>query len=128
MTINKVKEFHIAFGIKNGIIPGVPDKRTCLLRLHLLQEELGELAEAMAADDIVASLDALTDLQYVLDGTYLAMGLHGHKERAFDEVHNSNMSKLGADGKPILNDAGRVVKGENYVKPDLEKVLNIANY
>jgi len=94
------------------------------IRLQLIQEELCELAESFANEDVVESLDALTDLQYVIDGTYCALGMPDSlKEAAFDEVHRSNMSKLGEDGKPILNEAGRVQKGPGYFKPDLEAVL-----
>lgn len=94
------------------------------IRLQLIQEELSELAQSFATTDIVESLDALTDLQYVIDGTYLALGMNDKlKEAAFDEVHRSNMSKLGEDGKPILNEAGRVQKGPRYFKPNLADVL-----
>ncbi len=96
---------------------------SCFTRLQLLQEELTELAEAMGGADIVGCLDGLTDIQYVLDGVYLALGLHTLKMPAFKEVQRSNMSKLGEDGQPIINEAGRVVKGPNYSPPDLESVL-----
>lgn len=89
------------------------------IRLQLIQEELSELAQGFANNDPVECLDALTDIQYVLDGTYLATGLAPLKEGAFLEVQRSNMSKLGEDGQPILNEAGRVVKGPNYSEPDL---------
>lgn len=93
-----------------------------LIRLQLCQEELAELAEAMGLGDIVGCLDALTDMTYVVDGTYLTLGLGHYKAAAREEVHASNMSKLGEDGKPIISDAGRVVKGPNYRKPDLAAV------
>lgn len=96
-----------------------------LIRLQLCQEELAELAEGMLNRDIVECLDALTDMSYVCDGTYLTLGLGHYKLAAYAEVHASNMSKLGPDGKPILCDAGRVVKGPNYVKPDLSGVLGM---
>lgn len=96
-----------------------------LIRLQLCQEELAELAEAMGLGDIVGCLDALTDMTYVADGTYLTLGLGHYKAAAREEVHASNMSKLGPDGKPILCDAGRVVKGPNYHKPDLAAVLGL---
>jgi predicted HAD superfamily Cof-like phosphohydrolase len=95
---------------------------TMPLRLHLLQEELAELAEAMANGDLVATLDALVDLQYVLSGTVLSLGFASVFEQAFKEVHRSNMSKL-EDGKPLKNDAGRVVKGKNYSPPNLEQFV-----
>lgn len=95
------------------------------IRLQLCQEELAELAEGMLNRDIVECLDALTDMSYVCDGTYLTLGLGYYKLAAYAEVHASNMSKLGPDGKPIFCDAGRVVKGPNYVKPDLSGVLGM---
>jgi len=97
-----------------------------LIRLQLCQEELAELAEAMGLDDIVGCLDALTDMTYVADGTYHTLGLGHYKLAALAEVHASNMSKLGEDGQPILSDAGRVVKGPNYRKPDLAAVLGMS--
>lgn len=96
-----------------------------LIRLQLCQEELAELAEAMLERDIVACLDALTDMTYVTDGAYLTLGLGHYKLAALAEVHASNMSKLGEDGRPIISDAGRVVKGPNYQPPDLRSVLGV---
>lgn len=93
-----------------------------MMRLHLISEEVGELALAMSTKDYVSCLDALTDIQYVLDGTYLTLGMADVKHQAFEEVHSSNMSKLGADGKPVL-DGGRVVKGPNYRKPNLAQFI-----
>lgn len=94
-----------------------------LVRLQLHIEENGELAEAFAERDIVAVLDALTDISYVVDGTYLTTGLARVKAAADYEVHSSNMTKLGADGRPIIHASGRVVKGPNYRPPDLRGVL-----
>jgi predicted HAD superfamily Cof-like phosphohydrolase len=102
-------------------------KNVCLLRLQLIQEELGELAEAMALKDPVAALDALCDLRYVLDGTTLALGLHHAFPGAFAEVHRSNMSKLDADGNPVINEAGRVVKSDRYRPPELHHYLEGAD-
>lgn len=104
---------------------GYGDKAAALLliRLQLCQEELAELAQGMINRDIVECLDALTDMDYVANGTYLALGLGHYKAAAREEVHASNMSKLGEDGKPIISDAGRVVKGPNYRKPDLAAAL-----
>lgn len=95
------------------------------IRLQLCQEELAELAEAMLERDIIGCLDALTDMTYVADGTYLTLGLGHYKLAALAEVHSSNMSKLGEDGKPIISEAGRVVKGPNYRRPDLKSVLGL---
>lgn len=111
-TIEMVKEFHEAFVTQ-------PDEVIQKCRLTLLKEELKELEDAIAAKDNVEILDALTDLQYVLDGTYIVFGLADLKDAAFNEVHASNMSKLGADGKPIYREDGKVLKGENYRPPNL---------
>jgi len=123
-TIDKVAEFHRAFCPQHVDLPAytTPDKQTAILRLQLIQEELAELAHGLAADDPVEILDALTDLQYVIDGTYLSLGLDKYKEAAFNEVHRSNMSKLDENGKPILNEAGRVCKSHLYTPPDLKSV------
>jgi predicted HAD superfamily Cof-like phosphohydrolase len=93
------------------------------IRLQLLQEELSELARALQEEDLVSALDALTDIQYVLDGTYLVLGLHYHKQAAFQEVQHSNLTKLDENGKPLFNEAGRVKKGPKYEPPDLQRVL-----
>lgn len=94
-----------------------------LIRLQLIQEELAELAEAMKDGDIVSSFDALVDLSYVIDGTYITLGLHEVKELGLMEVHRSNMSKLDYDGAPIIAESGRVVKGPLYRKPNLKPIL-----
>jgi predicted HAD superfamily Cof-like phosphohydrolase len=93
------------------------------VRLNLLQEELSELALAFAARDKVAVLDALTDLQYVLDGTYVAFGFDQLKKAAFKEVHRTNMAKLDAQGRPIIAPNGRVLKPEGWEPPDLKSLL-----
>lgn len=190
-----VREFALAFGQTVLDKPGYPGHEVALLRLQLIQEELSELTHAFAAGDLVKALDGLCDLQYVLDGTYLAFGLadmkkdiprqgtttdkptfpslsnrieliarcqmelagislgmvayvdhdllvdslnnfqralndcflycgcYHIKNNAVVEVHRSNMTKLGPDGKPIINAAGRVMKPEGYSKPDLERFL-----
>lgn len=101
-------------------------KRDCksALRVQLIAEELTELVTAMLAEDATEALDALCDLRYVCDGTTLCLGLGTMFHDAFQEVHNSNMSKLGADGGPISDDAGRVVKGPNYRPPDIESIIS----
>lgn len=102
------------------------ERGTPMLRMHLIVEEAAEVAQAMAQDDVVATLHELTDLTYVVEGTYVALGLHGLKRAAFREVHRANMSKLGPDGQPVLNEAGRVLKSELYAPPDLQRVYNRA--
>ena len=92
------------------------------LRVSLIKEELDELIEAMNKKDLVEVADALTDILYVTYGAGHALGID--LDKCFDEVQNSNMSKLGADGKPIYNESGKVMKGPDYYKPDLSKFLS----
>ena len=91
------------------------------LRVSLIKEELDELIEAMNKKDLVEVADALTDILYVTYGTGHAFGIN--LDDCFEEVQNSNMSKLDKDGKPIYNDKGKVMKGPNYFKPDLSKFI-----
>ncbi len=124
-TLKCVQEFHEAFELPVKARPDISDPKTNLLRINLIAEELDELKEALAQGDVVEVLDALTDLQYVLDGAYLSFGLHAMKHKAFDEVHRSNMSKLGADGKPIRRpEDGKVLKGPDYFKPDIAQFVD----
>jgi len=123
-TIEQVREFHETYGLPVRSRPDVSDPKTNALRINLLAEELDELREALEAGDILETLDALVDLQYVLDGAFLSFGLHNIKEIAFAEVHGSNMSKLGEDGKPIVRESdGKILKGPNFYQPDLKKFL-----
>jgi len=94
-----------------------------LTRLQLIVEEAGELAEALAERDLVETFDALVDLSYVVDGAYLSFGMGGVKAAGVAEVHRSNMTKLGDDGKPIKGPSGRVEKGPRFERPDLAEVL-----
>jgi predicted HAD superfamily Cof-like phosphohydrolase len=123
-TLEQVQEFHETYGLPVHDAPNLACEKTKQLRINLLQEELDELKEALANDDAIETLDALIDLQYVLDGAFLSFGMGGVKEAAFDEVHRSNMSKLGADGKPIRRpEDGKVMKGPNYFAPDMTKFI-----
>lgn len=122
-SLDLVREFHSTFGQAVADHPFVDNWILNELRLGLIREEADELEAALANGDKVAALDALTDLQYVLDGAYLALGFHQVKEDALAEVHRSNMSKLGEDGKPIYRADGKVLKGPNYSPPDLAAVL-----
>ncbi len=92
------------------------------LRIDLIKEELEELTEAMTNKDLLEVADALTDILYVTYGAGHAFGIN--LDKCFDEVQNSNMSKLDENGKPIYNDSGKVMKGPNYFKPDLSKFVN----
>ena len=120
-NFNKVGEFMKTFGqeIKNK--PSLSDNKINKLRISLIQEELDELKEAMNNKDLLEVADALTDLLYVTYGAGHAFGID--LDKCFNEVQNSNMSKLGKDGKPIYNEIGKVMKGPNYFKPDLSKFI-----
>lgn len=127
-TLDMVQEFHETYGLPVLSAPDITDPKTNALRINLLAEELDELKEALEQGDMVEVLDALTDLQYVLDGAYLSFGLQDKKMAAFEEVHASNMSKLGEDGKPIRRESdGKVLKGPNYFKPDLVQFIKNGN-
>ena len=121
-NFDKVKLFMITFGqeVKNKSSLG--NTSTNKLRINLIKEELSELEEAIKNNDLIEVADALTDLLYVTYGAGHAFGIN--LDKCFEEVQNSNMSKLGEDGKPIYNEAGKVMKGPNYFKPDLSKYLN----
>lgn len=124
-TLEKVREFHETYGLPVLNKTDISDVRTNALRINLLAEELDELKAALADGDLVETLDALIDLQYVLDGAFLSFGLQDVKEIAFDEVHRSNMSKLGADGKPVVRESdGKILKGPDYFKPDMSQFVD----
>ena len=122
-TIDYVKIFHKKFGHPVENKPNIKNKKLNDLRIKLFSEELTELEDALNIGDAVKALDALTDLQVVLDGAYLSLGFHNLKNAAFLEVHNSNMSKLGTDGKPIYREDGKIMKGPNYKAPELDKLF-----
>ena len=116
-----VGDFMEAFGQKVELEPTWPDFNTRELRLDLIQEELDELAQAMEDRDMVQIADALTDLLYVVYGAGHSFGID--LDECFQEVHSSNMSKLGPNGKPIHREDGKVLKGPGYFEPDLEGIL-----
>lgn len=142
-TIDKVKEFHIAFGCPVRTVPTVPSYEERLLRIKLAAEELAELAGALGIHvdlfvepgekngatyrggrcepDLNAAADALADIAYVNAGTALVCGIP--LNACVAEVHRSNMSKLGPDGKPVLREDGKVLKGPGYTPPDLGPIL-----
>ena len=116
-----VGDFMEAFGQQVELEPTWPDFNTRALRLDLIQEELDELAQAMEDRDMVQIADALTDLLYVVYGAGHAFGID--LDECFQEVHSSNMSKLGPNGKPIHREDGKVMKGPGFFEPDLENIL-----
>lgn len=122
--IKHVEAFHEAFGITNRYQPtGKIDDKTLLLRYKLMREENEEYLEAAQAGDLVEVADALGDMMYILCGTMLSHGLQDKMEAVFEEIQRSNMSKLDGEGKPIYREDGKVLKSEQYFKPDIAKVL-----
>jgi predicted HAD superfamily Cof-like phosphohydrolase len=123
-AIRKVQQFHEAFGLTVTDAPtGTIPAELRALRINLLDEELEEYKLASVAGDIVAVADALTDLAYVLFGTYVAHGLQDLADTLFDEVHRSNMSKLDENGRPIYREDGKVLKSAQFSEPDLGAIL-----
>lgn len=122
--LNAVQAFHEAFKIGHANTPTVdlPDQIK-ELRFRLMEEENQEYLEAAKNNDLVEVADALGDMLYILCGTILSHGMQHKIEEVFDEIQRSNMSKLGADGEPIYREDGKVMKGPNYFKPDIAKIL-----
>ena len=116
-----VEDFMTAFGQDVEKVASVPDRKTAMLRLKLILEEYEELETAVEEKHLVGIADALTDILYVTYGAGHAFGIN--LDECFEEVHESNMSKLGPDGKPIYRDDGKGMKGPDYREPDLRKVL-----
>jgi len=121
-NFESVKKFMETFGQEIKEKAGFPNEKITSLRYDLIKEELDELKEAMDNKDIKEVADALTDILYVTYGAGHAFGIN--LDKCFEEVQNSNMSKLGSDGEPIYNDSGKVMKGPNYFKPDLSKFVS----
>ena len=122
-NFEKVKEFMDAFGQEVVIKPEWPDAKTMELRMDLIEEEVGEFNDACfnASGSLVDIADALSDILYVVYGAGHSFGID--LDKCFDEVHRSNMSKLGEDGKPIYREDGKVLKGESFSEPNLKEVL-----
>ncbi len=120
-NFQKVKTFMQTFGQEVKLKPSFSTEKINDLRYSLIQEELDELKQAIENKDLLEVADALTDILYVTYGAGHAFGID--LDSCFEEVQNSNMSKLGSNGKPIYNDAGKVMKGPNFFKPDLSKFV-----
>ena len=116
-----VKTFMKTFGQMVRTKPQFPDEETMQLRYDLIKEELNELEQAMKVKDLKEVADALTDILYVTYGAGYAYGIN--LDKCFKEVQRANMSKLGKDGKPIYNDRGKVMKGPNYLPPNLKQFV-----
>ena len=120
-NFDSVKKFMKTFGQEVKEKAEFPTDKITALRYDLIREELAELKDAIDNRDIKEVADALTDILYVTYGAGHAFGIN--LDKCFEEVQNSNMSKLGEDGKPIYNDKGKVMKGPNYFKPNLNKFV-----
>ena len=121
-NFNKVGTFMKTFGQEVKTKPSFSSDKINKLRIDLIKEELEELQEAMKNNDLLEVADALTDILYVTYGAGHAFGIN--LDKCFEEVQNSNMSKLGENGEPIYNESGKVMKGPNYFKPDLSKFVS----
>ena len=120
-NFKRVKKFMETFGQEIKEKASFPNDKITSLRYDLIKEELDEFKEAIDKKDIKEVADALTDILYVTYGAGHAFGID--LDKCFEEVQNSNMSKLGKDGKPIYNENGKVMKGPNYFKPNLSKFV-----
>lgn len=123
--INAVEQFHKSFGlgVSNNLRADLGAQKN-ILRFNLMDEENKEYLEAANNNDIVEVADALGDMLYILCGTILEHGMQFKIEEVFNEIQRSNMSKLGSDGMPIYRKDGKVLKGPNYFKPDIQGVLD----
>ena len=121
-NFEKVGLFMKTLGQEVKTKPSLSTEKINKLRISLINEELEELKEAIKNKDLNETIDALTDILYVTYGAGHAFGID--LDKCFDEVQNSNMSKLDENGKPIYNESGKVMKGPNYFKPDLSKFVN----
>ncbi|MDO6519832.1 nucleoside triphosphate pyrophosphohydrolase family protein [Zobellia uliginosa] len=122
--ISAVELFHTSFGlgVSETMQADLGEKKN-LLRFNLMDEENKEYLEAANNNDLVEVADALGDMLYILCGTIIEHGMQHKIEEVFNEIQRSNMSKLGADGKPIYREDGKVLKGPNYFKPNISKIL-----
>ena len=123
--LQAVKKFHEAFGQENGTWPQNLESNETALRHKLMAEENDEYLEACEKNSLVQIADALGDQLYILCGTILKHGMQHIIEDVFDEIQDSNMSKLGDDGKPVLREDGKILKGPGYFRPDLSKFIKV---
>jgi predicted HAD superfamily Cof-like phosphohydrolase len=122
--IEAVKAFHTAFKLGHRETPKADlGKSKNLLRFNLMKEENEEYLEAANNNDLVEVADALGDMLYILCGTIIEHGMQHKIEEVFDEIQRSNMSKLGENGEPVYREDGKVLKGPNYFKPNIEAIL-----
>lgn len=122
--LEAVKLFHETFGQENGTEPRLISSSEQVLRYNLMAEENDEYLEACVKQDLVGIADALGDKLYILCGTILKHGMQHIIEDVFDEIQASNMSKLGKDGKPVFREDGKILKGEDYFRPNISKFIH----
>ena len=122
-NFNKVKTFMNTYGQEIREKASFPDKKIVQLRIDLIQEELNELKDAITSNDIIEVADALTDILYVTYGAGHSFGIN--LDKCFDEVQDSNMSKLDENKQPIYSENGKVMKGPNYYPPNLKKIIEL---
>jgi predicted HAD superfamily Cof-like phosphohydrolase len=123
IQLSQVKEWCEATDIRVPTGPTNISSERASLRFNLMAEENTEYLEACTAGDTVEIADALGDMLYILLGTMLEHGMQDHMVRVFSEIHRSNMSKMGKDGKPILREDGKILKGPNYFRPNITKII-----
>jgi predicted HAD superfamily Cof-like phosphohydrolase len=121
--IEAVREFHETFNQENGVEPRLIENHEWMLRHKLMAEENDEYYDATDKGDLTEIADALGDQLYILCGTILKHGMQDIIEKVFDEIHRSNMSKVGEDGKAIMREDGKILKGPNYFKPNLKQFV-----
>jgi predicted HAD superfamily Cof-like phosphohydrolase len=121
--IQMVGDFHTVFDQKDGNKPRLISSNEGKLRYSLLAEENNEYLEAVEKNDLIGIADALGDQLYIIYGTILKHGLQHKIEEVFREIHRSNMSKLGADGKPIYREDGKILKGPSYFRPNIKDII-----
>lgn len=121
--INKLKEFNNTYGVPYSEEPKLLETKDYLLRYDLMKEEMTEYFDACIDNDLVEIADALGDQLYILLGTIISHGMGNIIENVFNEIHSSNMSKLGEDGKPIYREDGKVLKGPKYFAPNIKQFL-----
>nr|WP_320118582.1 nucleoside triphosphate pyrophosphohydrolase family protein [uncultured Marinifilum sp.] len=122
--LEKVNQFHEAFGVNVEKYPKIPNRDRCELRQNIIQEEVNELKLAWESGNLVEVADALADIHYVVMGTVLEFGLQDKYPEIFSEVHKSNMSKLDENGKALYREDGKVIKSELFKAPDIKRILN----
>lgn len=123
ITLEMVREFHEVFKLPIYQYPYIEDTQQNELRIRLLREEVAELETALKENNPVEVIDALSDIQYILDGTYLALGFHEIKIKGVRVAHESNMKKLDENGQPIIRADGKILKPDGWVPPDFKKLI-----